>query len=298
MTAVQPTRAESRGMSRRLSLCNEVLKHLPFDQQCALAAALGYSGLEVAPFTLAEDPTTISDQQAISVRTVAADHGLAVSGLHWLLVKPAGFSITSPDAAVRARTAAWMVRCVELCALMGGDYLVHGSGVQRSVWPGQSHAEALALATECWAQAGAAATQAGVSYCVEPLSVDQTPVINTVEQGMAVVRAVNLPGLRTMLDTCSGGKTERLALDEVIDRQWPSGLLAHIQFNDRNLRAPGQGEDRFAPIVQALARQGYAGWLAVEPFDYYPDGAGSAAFAAGYMRGTLQALGLGWAAVP
>jgi sugar phosphate isomerase/epimerase len=109
---------------------------------------------------------------------------------------------------------------------------------------------------------------------------------------MAVVRNINQPGLRTMLDTCSGGKTEALPLDQVIDRHWPSGLLAHIQFNDRNLRAPGQGDDRFAPIVQALARQSYRGWLAVEPFDYQPDGPGSAAFAAGYLRGTLQALGL------
>jgi sugar phosphate isomerase/epimerase len=109
---------------------------------------------------------------------------------------------------------------------------------------------------------------------------------------MAVVRNINQPGLRTMLDTCSGGKTEALPLEQVIDLHWPSGLLAHIQFNDRNLRAPGQGDDRFAPIVQALARQSYRGWLAVEPFDYQPDGPGSAAFAAGYLRGTLQALGL------
>jgi sugar phosphate isomerase/epimerase len=282
----------ANGFAKRLSLCNEVIGDLPFDRQCALAAALGYAGLEVAPFTLADDPTTISDRDAIQLRAVAADHGLAISGLHWLLVKPAGFSMTSPDASTRHRTARWMVRCVELCALMGGNYLVHGSGKQRSVWPGQSHAEALALATECWAEAGAAATHAGVQYCVEPLSVDQTSIINTVEQGMAVVRNINQPGLRTMLDTCSGGKTEALPLDQVIDRHWPSGLLAHIQFNDRNLRAPGQGDDRFAPIVQALARQSYRGWLAVEPFDYQPDGPGSAAFAAGYLRGTLQALGL------
>ena len=291
MTASSATVA-TRPFSRRLSLCNEVIGELPFEKQCELAAALGYTGLEVAPYTLADDPSTLSDRDAERLRAVAADHGLAISGLHWLLIKPVGLSMTSPDADLRRRTARWMVRCVELCALMGGNYLVHGSGKQRSPWPGQSHAEALALATECWAEAGEAATRAGVHYCVEPLSVDQTPIINTVEQGMAVVRSINQPGLRTMLDTCSGGKTETLPLDQVIDLHWSSGLLAHVQLNDRNLRAPGQGDDRFAPILMALARQGYSGWLAVEPFDYQPDGPGSAAFAAGYLRGTLQAIGL------
>ena len=281
-----------RSFNPRLSLCNEVLAELSFDRQCALAAALGYSALEVAPFTLAEDPLALTDRDALQVKAIAAEHGIVISGLHWLLVKPKGFSITNADREVRARTTAWMQRCVELCALMGGSYLVHGSPVERSIAPGQSPAEALAFATECWARAGAAATQAGLTYCVEPLSANQTPIINTVEQAIAVVRDVNQPGLQTMLDTCSGARAEALPLDQVIDRWWPTGHLAHIQLNDRNLRAPGQGEDRFAPILAALQRQHYQGWLAVEPFVYQPDGPTTAALAAGYLKATLQALGL------
>ena len=45
-----------------------------------------------------------------------------------------------------------MRRLVELCALMGGRYLVHGSPKQRSVPPGSSREQALARATECFAQ--------------------------------------------------------------------------------------------------------------------------------------------------
>ena len=39
----------------KLSLCNEVIRELPFDRQCALAAGLGYAGLEVALFTFGDD---------------------------------------------------------------------------------------------------------------------------------------------------------------------------------------------------------------------------------------------------
>src|SRR5690242_17201439 len=117
----------------RFALCNEVLQPLPFPQQCKLAADLGYDGLELAPFTLADDPTALTDAEIAGYRRTAEDHGLAIFGLHWLLVAPAGLSIVSPVAALRQRTKEVMVRLVELCAALGGSYLVHGSPRQRSV---------------------------------------------------------------------------------------------------------------------------------------------------------------------
>lgn len=276
-------------MIDRLSLCNEVLAPLDFAAQCAYASRLGYRGLEVAPYTLASDPTRITDAQAREWARIAADHGLAITGLHWLLVAPAGLSISSPDADARRRTLEAIDRLIGLCAAMGGSYLVHGSPKQRNPAPGQSQADALARATEAWVHAGVVATRHGVTYCIEPLSRDQTSVVNTVAEAVAIVEAANLPGLRTMLDTCSAGATEVDPLPDLIDRCWPSGWLAHVQLNDRNRRGPGQGEDRFGAILAALQRQGYRGWLAVEPFDYEPDGAGCAAVSIGYLRGLLDA---------
>lgn len=274
-------------MTDRLALCNEVLAPMPFDAQCAYARALGYSALEVAPFTLAEDPLAIDDAQAARLRAVAADHGLVICGLHWLLVAPKGLSITTRDEARRARTVQAMRRLVDLCAALGGQYLVHGSPAQRAPEPGQSPDDARARAIDCWRQAGEAAGESGVTYCIEPLSREQTPLVNTVAEAAAIVDAIGLPGLRTMLDTSSAGRTEDEPLPALIDRWWPRGVMAHVQLNDRNRRAPGQGDDDFAPIVAALERQRYAGWIAVEPFDYRPDGPGCAAFAAGYLKGLM-----------
>ena len=276
-------------MRDRLALCNEVLAPWDFARQCAYASRLGYRALEVAPYTLADDPTRIGETQARQWAAIAADHGLAISGLHWLLVAPQGLSIASPDAAVQARTRDALHRLVELCAWMGGSYLVHGSPAQRSPLPGQSRADALARATAAWVDAGEAAGRLGLVYCIEPLSRDQTSVVNTVDEALAIVESAALPGLKTMLDTCSAGATEAEPLPTLIDRVWPGGRLAHVQLNDRNRRGPGQGDDRFGPILAALQRQGYAGWLAMEPFDYQPDGPGCAAHAIGYVRGLLEA---------
>ena len=278
----------------KFALCNEVLQPLPFAQQCRLAADLGYDGLEVAPFTLAEDPTTISDAQAAEFRRIAQDHGLAIVGLHWLLVAPPGLSLVSDDAQVRQRTVDVMTRLVELCAALGGSYLVHGSPRQRSVPPGRTQAEAWERARECLRAAGEAAARHGVTYCIEPLSRRETDLINTVEEGARMVAEVGLPSLRTMIDCSAAGQVEQQPVHRVMEEWMPRGVIGHVQVNDPNRRAPGQGELDFGPILAVLARMEAAGHfpgiVAVEPFDYVPDGPGSAARAIGYLQGVLEGL--------
>lgn len=266
------------------SLCNEVLAPLPFEDQCRIAAAMGYKGLEVAPFTVSADPATMTNQAATQLRETAVGYGLRITGLHWLLVKPEGLSITSPDAIVRERTVAFMCRLTELCAAMGGSYLVHGSPGQRLIASGESKETALARATEAFARAGEAARRHGVVYCIEPLSADQTPLINTVAEAATIVNHIGNPHLRTMIDTSSAGLAEAEPVAQLIARWLPSGLIGHVQLNDPNRRAPGQGSMNFGPILKALVDNGFRGMAAVEPFEYVPDGPGCAARAIDYLR--------------
>ncbi|NPC58677.1 sugar phosphate isomerase/epimerase family protein [Caenimonas soli] len=278
----------------KFALCNEVLQPMPFEKQCKTAAALGYDGLEVAPFTLAEDPMRMSDAQATQFRGIAQDHGLRISGLHWLLVAPVGLSIVSPDPAARARTVAVMRRLIELCALMGGSYLVHGSPKQRSVPPGSSHEQALARATECFAQVALTARDCGVIYCIEPLSTRETDLINSVAEAVRIVDAIDSPGLKTMIDCSAAGQVETETIEVLMARWMPSGHIAHVQLNDPNRRGPGQGAMRFAPIIETIAQMQamgrYEGIVAVEPFDYVPDGLGCAAHSIGYLKGIVEGL--------
>jgi sugar phosphate isomerase/epimerase len=278
----------------KFALCNEVLQPMPFEQQCAMAAALGYDGLEVAPFTLADDPMQISDAQAGVFRRMAEDAGVAISGLHWLLVAPAGLSIVDADAALRERTAGVMERLVELCALMGGRYLVHGSPRQRSVPAGDTRAAAWERARSCLARAARRAEACGVTYCLEPLSPRETDLVNTVAEAIAMVEAIASPALQTMIDCSAAGQAESEPVSALMQRWMPGGHIAHVQVNDPNRRGPGQGAMGFGPILQALlqmqAQGHYRGIVAVEPFDYVPDGLGSAARAIGYLKGVLEGL--------
>jgi len=272
----------------RIALCNEVLANMPLAQQCDYAARLGYDGLEIAPFTLSDAPEKISTGTAANIRATVESFGLVVTGLHWLLVKPDGLSLTDPDATRRARTLEVMKRLTGLCAELGGAVMVHGSPKQRQIAPGETPAIALARLQDGLAQVATAAATNGVTYCIEPLSSHETPLVNTVAQAAALVRAVDHPHLRTMIDCSAAGLSETQSVPDLIDRWLPTGLIGHIQFNDPNRRAPGQGEMKFGPILAALHRNGYGGAIGIEPFDYWPDGAGAAAFAAGYLRGLQE----------
>jgi sugar phosphate isomerase/epimerase len=69
-------------------LCNEVLRDMEFAQQCDLAASLGYDGLEVAPFTLGDEPHRLSDATVARVQRDVADACIGLVSLHWLLTAP------------------------------------------------------------------------------------------------------------------------------------------------------------------------------------------------------------------
>ena len=274
----------------RIALCNEVIAPMPFPQQCEYAAKLGYDGLEIAPYTLSDEPHRLGSAQIAAARAAAEDAGVAVTGLHWLLIKPAGLSISSKDENVRKRTIDVMLALIDQCAELGGRYLVHGSPHQRRVDPGETRAAALARARESFAAIAERAQKAGVVYCIEPLSSEQTPLINTLDEAARMVAEIGSPAVRSMLDCSSAGRMEKEPLNALVERWLPKGVIAHVQVNDRNRRGPGQGEQRFAPLFASLKKHGYRGDVAVEPFDYVPDGPGAAARAIGYIKGIMEAL--------
>lgn len=272
-----------------IALCNEVIRELPFERQCEFARKAGYDGLEIAPFTLGEEPHRLSATRRAQVRRMAADAGIAITGLHYLLLAPAGLSITTADAATRGRTVEVMRALCDLAADLGGKVLVHGSPAQRILEPG-NEAEGRKRGADCFAATASAAEQAGVTYCIEPLARQETAFANTVEEAVGIARAIGSPAVRTMIDCSAAARAERESIPDLIRHWLPTGVVAHIHFNDPNRCGPGEGELAFAPILRALEASGYNGNAGIEPFVYEPDGPSCAARAIGYVRGIQEAL--------
>ena len=274
----------------KLALCNEVIRELSFAAQCKFASQLGYEGIEIAPFTLFDEPHQFNSAHAQLSRQQASDAGLSISSLHWLLVKPDGLSLVSQDQTVRQKTQDWLKQLIEYAHTAGASALVHGSPKQRSPEGEQTIKDCIGRVQEMLAAIEPFAKQAGVTYCLEPLSPVETPVINTVAQASALVDGINSPHIRTMLDTSAASYSESLPLDVVFEKYFISGHIGHVQVNDRNRKGPGQGDTDLLPLFQKMKALNYQGWVAVEPFIYEPDGPSCTAYSAGYVKGLMRAV--------
>ena len=271
----------------KISLCNEVIAELPFEKQCDVMKKLGYDGVEIAPVTLSDEPHLLLAARRKEIVKIAADAGMPITSLHYLMVAPKGLSITARDPEIRKHTFDVMRGLVQLAGDLGAKLLIHGSPAQRQLEPGDE-ADSHKRGVEFFAAAGEAARAAGVTYLLEPLARGHTAFVNTVEEAAAIVRTIGNPGLRTMLDCSAAGLSEADPVADVLTKWLPSGLIAHIHFNDPNRRGPGEGDMQFVPIVAALKAARYLGIAAIEPFIYEPDGPTCAARALGYMRGVME----------
>jgi len=252
----------------KFAVCNELFENWSWERICEFVAAVGYDGIEVAPFTLAESVTEVPADRRAELRQPAQQAGLEIVGLHWLLVSPKGLYINGPDAAVRARTAQYLAHLVDFCADLGGRIMVLGSPKQRNVAEGVTYEQAWELAKEALRPALERAAARGVTMCPEALSPAETNFLNTAAQVRQFVQEVGHPSLNMMLDV-KAMSSEGRPIPDIIREN--GDLLAHLHANDANMRGPGFGDTDFGSIAQALRDVGYDGFVSVEVFDFKPD---------------------------
>src|SRR5262249_55718577 len=157
---------------------------------CRLVADLGYTGLEIAPFTLAPRVTDIAAEQRRTLRRQAEDAGLTILGLHWLLAKTEGLHLTSPDEVVRRRTADYLADFAAGLAARGrargGDTRVFGPPAQRRIPAGATRAQATDYAADTFRRALPAFADCGVKLCLEPLAPVEADFLNTCAEAVAL----------------------------------------------------------------------------------------------------------------
>jgi sugar phosphate isomerase/epimerase len=275
----------------KYALCNEMFGETPHEEVFATVRRLGYTGIEIAPFTLApgEEPfdvRRVGPQVRTEVRSAAEGAGLEVVGLHWLLAKTEGLYLTSPEDAVRRRTSDYLRELARLCRDLGGTIMVLGSPQQRNLLPGVSHDEAMAYAAAVLRDAMPVCEELNVTIAVEPLGPAEGDFLLTAAKGRELVKLVDSPHCKLHLDV-KAMSSETLPIPDLIRASRDE--VVHFHANDPNLLGPGMGEVEYEPIFAALREIGYAGWVSVEVFDYSPGPERIARESIEYMRQTSDA---------
>jgi len=252
----------------RHSICNEGFDKWPFAEACQAIRKAGYTGIEIAPFTLAEDPAAIPAEKRREYASIIQSEGLTFAGLHWLMVSPKGLHVTTPDQALRARSWEYVRRLIDLCADLGpGGVMVFGSPNQRSTTGGLSREQATRNYIDGLAGVAPHAVERGVKVLVEALPTQQCDVVTSLDEAASIVRQIGHPGIQTMFDS-HNAVNEVEPHDILVDRHF--NLIRHVHVNEMDGRHPGTGTYDFKPVLRVLARRAFSGWISLEAFDFTP----------------------------
>ena len=270
----------------RFAICNETYQNCSFEKMCEDVAAAGYEAIELAPFTLKEDPRALTVEEALTHCAKAKSFGLEILGLHWLLTKPTWFHITTPDAVQRKETAKFGRHLARFCGATGGRIMVWGSPKARNLLPEWNYDDAFKRAADCVREVAEECGKYGVVIAMEPLGRKETNFLNTAEETIRFCKLVDHPSCKLHLDVKAMSDESKSIPDIIRDsKEW----TVHFHTNDPNLRGPGQGEVKYEPIIAALRETGYNGYLSTEVFDYTPDAPTIARQSIAYLK---QVMGL------
>lgn len=272
----------------KFAICQELYEDLNWTEQCRRIAAAGYTGIEVAPFTIAVNAADIPASTISEMRKTAEGHGLQIIGLHWLLAKTTGLHLTSPDEAVRRTTSRYLETLAGLCSGLGGHVLVFGSPMQRNLQPGVTTEQAISYAADVFRTAAKTFSDLGVTLCFEPLTPKETDFINTCEQAVSLIRMVDHPSMKLHQDVKAMLGAETDSIPVLVERY--RDICGHFHVNDTNLLGPGMGDTDFHPILKSLLDTNYSGWVSVEVFDYSPGADVIARMSIEYMKEVLSDL--------
>jgi len=207
-----------------------------------------------------EDVTDWNPQVAADV---LSEHGLGASVS---LVMGPGRELVAADTGTIRRTQDYLRRVVDLARAVGSPVI--GGPAYASVgrtWrltPGQRDAATAELVANL-APVVDHALAAGVRIGLEPLNRYETSLVNTVDQGLAVVAPLPSEGIGLMLDVYHMN-IEETDLAAAVTRA--GDRIAHVQVCGNDRGAPGADHLDWTAFLDALDASGYDGPLCIESF--------------------------------
>jgi sugar phosphate isomerase/epimerase len=256
----------------KYAMCNESMQTLPWTQQCEIIGNAGYSGIEIAPFTLVKEGVQeINATERQRMLKTMQNNGLACAGLHWLLAPPPkGLHFTTPDAVIRRKTIAYLNALIDFCGDLEGTAMIFGSPKQRNT-QGITIAEAKKYFAAGMATVADHARQRGVKILIEPLDTSQTDVINTLAEAKVIIDQVQHPAIQTMFDF-HNTPNETEPFHVLIDTYASHIHHVHVQEMDGQYLSQGNGITAYKEAFQTLKDMQFDKWISLEVFDFKPGG--------------------------
>ncbi len=200
----------------------------------------------------------MNDEEFAEAAAQAQAAGLRVEAMNCFI--PAEFPLYSLEDG--AELKAYLQKGMQRANTLGTEILVFGSAKARKLPEGVDKAEGVKKLTKWFALAAELAEEAGLTVVIEPLQYEEDNAVNTVRDGLALMQAVNRPGLRLLADMYHMGENG----EDYNDLLLAGGDLRHCHIGrpeTRKYPLPGDGYD-YAPFFAGLKGINYGGRLSIE----------------------------------
>jgi len=223
-----------------------------FESSIPKAAQLGYHGVELAL-------KRADELHPARLESILDDTNLTVSCISTGQVyADGGLMLTHDNTAKREETIAIFRELIDLAASFG--QLVN-IGRVRGLIGGRNRDDVEDLFAEVARELCDYAQPKGVTLILEPVNRYETDFINSVEEGVALMKKVDRPNMLLMPDVFHMNIEDNTIGGELIKH---IDFVKYIHLADSNRLAPGQGHLDFPVIFNDLQQATYDGWLSVE----------------------------------
>lgn len=249
----------------KISACSANYGHADLFQVIDRLAQLEYDGVEITAMYHAE-PAKTSQERRKEILKRVRDAGMEVSGLHFIF--PPGLKMASSDKEERRKVADYVGTVLDLAHDLEAPIVMIGGGGMRAASEGVDKETAIENVCDTFRRIGEHADAKGVIACFEALNRFETQIGRGFAEVCGYLDRIGSPAVKL------GGDTFHMNIEEP---SMPASIeaagarLAHLHLPDSHRLAPGDGHIDFAPILRALKKINYGGYVSFEMFWIAPD---------------------------
>ena len=222
-------------------------------------SALGFDVLEVNAGTVAD----MKPSERKALKAHADDKDLELSFVVGLQHK---YDIASEDPGVRKSGIAYLQTMAEAVGQMGGGPV---GGILYGAWPATLPEGApdrgpfFERSVASMKEAIKAAEDHNVTFNMEVVNRFEQFLMNTCQEAVEYIKAVDSPAAKVMLDTFHINIEEDSFTDAILTA---GDFLGHFHVGEQNRMPPGYGHIPWTEIGAALRKIHYVGYVVMEPF--------------------------------